>query len=288
MTTDITELAQRMKAAAEKATPGEWWADEVKNEGCYGSGDDCVEGFTSYAIYGSDGQTLFDSLNSDAACICEEYDGEGHVAWDETAQRNAEFIALANPANVLALVEALEKAQQRIAELEEAEQKLCAANITLDARAELAERQLAEMESRTVKLPAELYTIGELIRTQDNRITDQPMFVVFQKREIIGSDEHSPSRICWVWDGEEVSELRAKRLEALYQDGRDTRGYDRYAMQEVDKFVTACFTEHGCKDYLRQNGHNLRLPYIYACGSFRNNEYQLVRNWLAGIKVEAE
>ncbi|HDU2717981.1 TPA: hypothetical protein RFC39_005444, partial [Klebsiella pneumoniae] len=135
----------------------------------------------------------------------------------------------------------------------------------------------------TVKLPAELYTIGELIRTQDNRITDQPMFVVFQKREIIGSDEHSPSRICWVWDGEEVSELRAKRLEALYQDGRDTRGYDRYAMQEVDEFVTACFTEHGCKDYLRQNGHNLRLPYIYAYGSFRNNEYQLVRNWLAGI-----
>ena len=118
MTTDITELAQRMKAAAEKATPGEWWADEVKNEGCYGPGDDCVEGFTSYAIYGSDGQTLFDSLNSDAACICEEYDGEGHVAWDETAQRNAEFIALANPANVTALVEALEKAQQRIEELE--------------------------------------------------------------------------------------------------------------------------------------------------------------------------
>ncbi|MEI3661058.1 ead/Ea22-like family protein [Klebsiella pneumoniae] len=111
MTTDITELAQRMKAAAEKATPGEWWADEVKNEGCYGSGDDCVEGFTSYAIYGSDGQTLFDSLNSDAACISEEYDGEGHVAWDETAQRNAEFIALANPTNILALVEALEKAQ---------------------------------------------------------------------------------------------------------------------------------------------------------------------------------
>ncbi|MCS5772194.1 ead/Ea22-like family protein [Klebsiella variicola subsp. variicola] len=122
--TDITELAQRMKAAAEKATPGEWWADEVKNEGCYGSGDDCVEGFTSYAIYGSDGQTLFDSLNSDAACICEEYDGEGHVAWDETAQRNAEFIALANPANVLALVEALEKAQQRIAELESRTVKL--------------------------------------------------------------------------------------------------------------------------------------------------------------------
>ncbi|HDU3014057.1 TPA: ead/Ea22-like family protein [Klebsiella pneumoniae] len=149
--TDITELAQRMKAAAEKATPGEWWADEVKNEGCYGSGDDCVEGFTSYAIYGSDGQTLFDSLNSDAACICEEYDGEGHVAWDETAQRNAEFIALANPANFLSLVEALEKAQATEAHcnrgwIEAHEQ---------EARAEAAEQRIAELESRTVtvKLP---------------------------------------------------------------------------------------------------------------------------------------
>ena len=136
--TDITELVQSLKAAAEKATPGQWWADEVKNEGCYGSGDDCVEGFTSYAIYGSDGQTLFDSLNSDAACICEEYDGEGHVAWDETAQRNAEFIALANPVNVLALVEVLEKAQQRIAEL----------------------------DSRTVKLPDERFCPAEYAGSQ--------------------------------------------------------------------------------------------------------------------------
>lgn len=172
--TDITELAQRMKAAAEKATPGEWWADEVKNEGCYGSGDDCVEGFTSYAIYGSDGQTLFDSLNSDAACICEEYDGEGHVAWDETAQRNAEFIALANPANILALVEALEKAQQKIDELEndEVRQRLANAeyqlymaelaknNLRASRKAQFrkrkaAEKRIAELESRTVnvKLP---------------------------------------------------------------------------------------------------------------------------------------
>lgn len=163
-----------------------------------------------------------------------------------------------------------------------------AASAELVEALEKAQQHIAELESRTVKMPPELYTIGELIRTQDNRITDQPMFVVFQKREIIVSDEHSPSRICWVRDGEEVNPLRALRLEILYQDGRDTSNYDRYAMQEVDEFVTACFTEHGCKEYLRQNGHNLRLPYIYACGSFRNNEYQLVRNWLAGIKVEAE
>lgn len=257
MTTDITELAQSLKAAAEKATPGNWRAFKYH-----------------------DGRCGIGGGHHDEIMVCE------HIS--KRRPHDAEFIALANPANVLALVEALEKAQKQTTESENRVRKqnrhICE---LFDDNTALRQR-IAELESRTVKLPAELYTIGELIRTQDNRITDQPMFVVFQKREIIGSDEHSPSRICWVWDGEEVSELRAKRLEALYQDGRDTRGYDRYAMQEVDEFVTACFTEHGCKDYLRQNGHNLRLPYIYACGSFRNNEYQLVRNWLAGIKVEGE
>ncbi|WP_130973271.1 ead/Ea22-like family protein [Klebsiella pneumoniae] len=167
MTTDITELAQRMKAAAEKATPGEWWADEVKNEGCYGSGDDCVEGFTSYAIYGSDGQTLFDSLNSDAACICEEYDGEGHVAWDETAQRNAEFIAMANPANILALVEALEKAQQQMTESENRVRKQNRHICELFDDNTALRKRIAELESRTVtvklasrRLPSD-YVDGE-------------------------------------------------------------------------------------------------------------------------------
>ncbi|MBA7934060.1 ead/Ea22-like family protein [Klebsiella sp. RHBSTW-00215] len=245
--TDITELAQSLKAAAENAIGAH-------------------ERLAAYP-YGE---------------IIDISQHEGEQIDIDITDLN-EFNKEANPVNILALVEALEKAQQLATQQ---------GNIACALFDEVtAQRQrIAELESRTVtvKMPPELYTIGELIRTQDNRITDQPMFVVFQKREIIGSDEHSPSRICWVWDGEEVSELRAKRLEALYQDGRDTRGYDRYAMQEVDEFVTACFTEHGCKDYLRQNGHNLRLPYIYACGSFRNNEYQLVRNWLAGIKWEAE
>lgn len=262
--TDITELAQREKFEA-------WFVNDV---------------------VGAD--VTFPAFEDGAYAEGEIYDEQLYfmlqAMWMAWKAAGAELVEALEKAQQLAtqqgniacaLFDEVTAQRQRIAELES--QLKAAENNEIDARC-----HIAELESRTVKLPAELYTIGELIRTQDNRITDQPMFVVFQKREIIGSDEHSPSRICWVWDGEEVSEPRAKRLEALYQDGRDTRGYDRYAMQEVDEFVTACFTEHGCKDYLRQNGHNLRLPYIYACGSFRNNEYQLVRNWLAGIKVEAE
>ena len=127
--TDITELAQSLKAAAEKATPGEWVYFPKNTSIEYDVGSDESQGSILYVDSGD-----FTQVQTD---------------------RNGEFIALAYPANILALVEALEKAQQRIAELEEAEQKLCAANVTLDARAELAERQLADLESLsvTVKLP---------------------------------------------------------------------------------------------------------------------------------------
>ncbi|MDM4113630.1 hypothetical protein QTO92_25355 [Klebsiella michiganensis] len=69
-------------------------------------------------------------------------------------------------------VKAKREAKKRIAELEEAEQKLCAANVTLDARAELAERRLAELESRTVtvKLPQAVSAGGQGYQEQVERI----------------------------------------------------------------------------------------------------------------------
>ena len=76
--TDITELAQSLKAAAEKATSGEWavqFGDEV-----YVTNDDV--GYEQVAIATLDA-------------------------------RDADYIAMANPANVKQLVEALEKAQTK-------------------------------------------------------------------------------------------------------------------------------------------------------------------------------
>ncbi|HHT0257313.1 ead/Ea22-like family protein [Raoultella ornithinolytica] len=74
--TDITELAQSLKAAAEKATPGEWVLQL------------CDE------VYATD-----DGVNYEQVAIA------------TLDARDAEFIALANPTNVKQLVEALEKTQ---------------------------------------------------------------------------------------------------------------------------------------------------------------------------------
>ncbi|HGM4764617.1 TPA: hypothetical protein ACKPX8_002574 [Serratia marcescens] len=135
---------------------------------------------------------------------------------------------------------------------------------------------------------SELSAIGELIRTQDNRITDQPFFAVMTKREIVASEDHDCDRICWVENQSgnyvEATETQHRRLEAIYQAKYEVRdGWDRYAMKEIDVFVTGCFTEQGCKDYINKNGHNLNKPFIYAFGSYRNDEYQTVRKFIMQI-----
>lgn len=79
--TDITELAQSLKAAAEKATQGNWRAFKYH-----------------------DGRCGIGGGHHDEIMVCE------HIS--KRRPHDAEFIAMANPANILALVEALEKAQR--------------------------------------------------------------------------------------------------------------------------------------------------------------------------------
>ncbi|PXG85124.1 ead/Ea22-like family protein [Klebsiella pneumoniae] len=129
MTTDITELAQSLKAAAEKATQGNWRAFKYH-----------------------DGRCGIGGGHHDEIMVCE------HIS--KRRPHDAEFIALANPNNVLALVEALEKAQQRNGELEtysktalEFREAARDENRHLKLELEIAEKRIAALESRTVKLP---------------------------------------------------------------------------------------------------------------------------------------
>ncbi|HCU2531651.1 TPA: ead/Ea22-like family protein [Klebsiella oxytoca] len=109
--TDITKLAQRMKAAAEKATQGEWRRASTQFNGI--TATPFMLGRKEVIIAGA------------------------------SEKRDAEFIALANPANIIALVEALEKAQETIA-FQQGEIKAL----------------LSSLESRTVKLPPTVSVAG--------------------------------------------------------------------------------------------------------------------------------
>ena len=102
MTTDITELAQSLKAAAEKATQGNWRAFKYH-----------------------DGRCGIGGGHHDEIMVCE------HIS--KRRPHDAEFIAMANPANILALVEALEKAQQEAEELSKFKEVMTSAAEALKA-----------------------------------------------------------------------------------------------------------------------------------------------------------
>ncbi|HHL5362709.1 TPA: hypothetical protein ACQ8GL_000123 [Klebsiella pneumoniae] len=122
MTTDITELAQRMKTAAEKLDADQWQTRK---------------GFSGIEVI------VKGSLEKGHGCVSFQ-----PVAADMADTKTARAIALFSPANVLALVEALENSESRLHEVAVA----CA---TAEQALEKAQQRIAELESRTVtfKLP---------------------------------------------------------------------------------------------------------------------------------------
>jgi len=137
------------------------------------------------------------------------------------------------------------------------------------------------------ELMKKLKLIGELMHTQDNRITEIPLFVVQQKVRDYGyRSDYSDAHI-WVdaEDSEEVSDIAIiDRLEEADEPDED---YRRVHYKNRWEFVTACFTEQGCKDFLKINGHNLHEPRIFAASGFRNLEWQLMREFLMGLGEES-
>ena len=130
--------------------------------------------------------------------------------------------------------------------------------------------------------------IAELIKTQDNRITDQPIFIVQRERRDYGYDSGWADDYVWcnIADSEECIEEEDEQYEVLNnqdENGEIDSDWYRCYYKKRWEYVTACFTEQGCKDYIAANGHNLGKTRIYADGSYRNFEFREVRDFLLSL-----
>lgn len=136
-------------------------------------------------------------------------------------------------------------------------------------------------------IPPEIAAVIENLHTQDNRITESPLFAVQQKRIIGGLDNGYEDG--WEWVSEDSEEIhdedRIAELNAAFKAGDSTpNGCRRVGYKETWEFVTGCLTEAGCKAFIACNGHNMREPRIYAYGSFRNAEWKALRRWLMSLR----
>lgn len=148
-------------------------------------------------------------------------------------------------------------------------------------------------------IPDFIRDMGERLRTQDNRITADPLFCVFQKRTIVVPDEYDHECIEWFSGDDQCTadEEEAERLEELRSDMEsdywhedtiplDGKEFRRIAVAEYDEFVTASFTEDDANDHIRMNGHNLRKPFVFVTSLYRTPEMIELREWLKAQGIQ--
>ena len=81
-------------------------------------------------------------------------------------------------------------------------------------------------------------------------------------------------------DRQETADERQARILDKMEHSHETGSWEKIGYIDRWEFVTACFTEQGCKDFIRLDGHNQGETRIYAVGSYRNEEFRTVRNML--------
>ena len=154
-------------------------------------------------------------------------------------------------------------------------------------------------EWKAEAIPGFIREMGERLRTQDNRITADPLFCVFQKRTIVVPDEYDHECIEWFSGDDQCTadEEEAERLEELRSDMEsdywhedtiplDGKEFRRIAVAEYDEFVTASFTEDDANDHIRMNGHNLRKPFVFVTSLYRTPEMIELREWLKAQGIQ--
>jgi len=126
-----------------------------------------------------------------------------------------------------------------------------------------------------------LRQIGDRLRNQDNRCTANPIFLVRGKERIYGLDSSASDEIVWMddeWNPVEIPEG------ADPEEPPHGLTVARYTTRW--KALMVAFTEQGCKEHLRLNGHNYRIydeVGIYVDSLNRCPEMIAIREFLLGL-----
>lgn len=121
----------------------------------------------------------------------------------------------------------------------------------------------------------EITEISTRLKTQDNRITYDPMFCVQEKRIVYGMDPQWSDDELWIDTSGGVIECDAPA------DGLETETIVKTGKFEYWEIQMVAFTEVGCQQYIDLNGHNHRGELrIYAMSFRRCPEMLEVRKFL--------
>jgi len=141
--------------------------------------------------------------------------------------------------------------------------------------------------------------------SQNNRATEWPLFAVQQKVRQWGVDCDYQDGSAWVHskmeDGlvaasDEELDLISEELDpdrnwsseakwSVFDERGNEEEFDFVLLGYCDRweFVTACFTERACQEFIDSQSHNLGETRIYAYSAHRNREWKTISKVLKGL-----
>ena len=133
-----------------------------------------------------------------------------------------------------------------------------------------------------------LKEIQKELKSQDNRCTSDPIFLVQEKERIYGMDEDYSDEYVW-YDPYNDCEADLEEEQKLNDDSRlyEEIDYDCWQLiPYLDKQMTvqSFFTEKAAQEYIDRNSHRHsgKLS-IYVDSLYRNSEMRMIRDFILNL-----
>jgi len=151
--------------------------------------------------------------------------------------------------------------------------------------------------------------IQKRLKTQDNRATADPIFIVYDWERIPTSDKYS-EEFMFIHDGDKIAETRNEFIEFLKDNDYDlpeqglkemddddliewlykdsgSADFDKVYYLKRRVFINVFFTEKAADDFIKQNHyHYTKEVHTYVNCLWRNPEMQIIRQSLIDGKLK--
>lgn len=150
-----------------------------------------------------------------------------------------------------------------------------------------------------------------LILSQPNSATQDPVYVVFEKQDIVVDGDYDYDKVVYICENDREVEMPEElflRLEEEYYCAIDNRterfdgngnklnyeipldplldkdfnptDYERLCIKKIDRFLAAFFIRQNAENFIATNKHNFPSAFVYVESAYRNYEWQDMRKFL--------
>jgi hypothetical protein len=155
----------------------------------------------------------------------------------------------------------------------------------------------------------DLKSIQHELQTQDNRITADPIWIVYDKQKIDSSKLSKNFEYRDTINHRTIGNTKKDLISELKEEGFDLPrnsdlrymsdlelikwvnkthelGWAKWHYQKIRVFKTVCFTEKAADEYIKRERHHLKEPFTFVDSLYRNDEMIALRNALLAGKLQ--